>query len=56
MYLNIAWQTDKNDEKAASLKNTNTIVKAIANTNTNTNIQRTYANQQPGCLSTKPSC
>ena len=54
MYLNIAWQTDKNDEKAASLKNTNTIVKAFANTNTN--IQWTYANQQPGCLSTKPSC
>ena len=44
----------QNDEKAASLKKANTIVNAIANTNTN--IQWTYANQQPGFLSTKPSC
>ena len=36
----------QNDEKAASLKKANTIVKAIANTNTNTNIQWTYANQK----------
>ena len=46
----------KNDEKAASLKNSNTILKAIANTNTNTNIRWTFANQQPGCLWIKPSC